>query len=137
MPEFSPDAAVPASMPVLSRGKHRNPARGACFMEYTALLAGEPVTDQPACVDWQLAAVMRGANDRLSDADRPLLVPLLGRAIGLSVGPPPKGGGWRGPSSARRQRHEERVQYHRQALRLRRAGARPVLGAPGSPPPPG
>lgn len=75
----------PASMPLLSRGRHRSPARGACFLEYTALLAGEPFTDTPACVDGELAAVLRHANDRLSDGDRFRLVPLLGRAIGLVV----------------------------------------------------
>lgn len=78
----------PASMPVLGRGRHRSPARGACFMEYTALLAGEPFSDAPGCVDGELAAVMRHANDRLSATDRPRLLPLLGRAIGLVVPEP-------------------------------------------------
>src|SRR5689334_25425534 len=80
-------AFVPDGMPVLSRGKHRNPARGACFMEYTALLAGEPFSDAPRSVDAELAAVLRHANDTLSDADRPRLLPQLGRAIGLAVRP--------------------------------------------------
>jgi hypothetical protein len=78
-------ALVPDGLPVLSRGRHKSPARGACFMEYTALLAGEPFTDSPACTDQQLAAVLRHANDKLADADRPRLLPLLGRAIGLVV----------------------------------------------------
>jgi hypothetical protein len=82
-------APVPDGMPVLSRGKHRNPGRGACFMEYTALLAGEPFSDAPSCVDRELAAVLRHANDILSDADRPRLLPLLGRAVGLGVPAPP------------------------------------------------
>jgi hypothetical protein len=86
-------AAIPDGMPILSRGKHKNPARGACFMEYTALLAGEPFTDAPRCVDRELAAVLRHANDTLSDADRPRLLPLLGRAIGLAVRPPVPGPG--------------------------------------------
>jgi hypothetical protein len=67
-------------------------------MEYTALLAGEAFTDEPRCVDADLALVMRVANDRLSDADRPRLVPLLGRAIGLCVERPVRGtgrGAWR------------------------------------------
>jgi hypothetical protein len=81
-------------MPVLSRGKHKDPARGACFLEYTALLAGEPFTDAPACVDRELAAILREANDLLSDADRPRLVPLLGRAVGLVVPPPTAASGW-------------------------------------------
>ncbi|WP_448640162.1 hypothetical protein [Geodermatophilus sp. URMC 63] len=79
---------VPEGMPVLGRGRHRSPARGACFLEYTALLAGEPFSDSPACVDGELAAVLRHANDRLSTADRQRLVPLLGRAIGLAVPEP-------------------------------------------------
>jgi hypothetical protein len=86
-------AVVPDGMPVLSRGKHKHPARGACFMEYTALLAGEPFSDAPRCVDRELAAVMRHANDTLCDADRPRLLPLLGRAIGLAVRPPVAGPG--------------------------------------------
>jgi hypothetical protein len=75
----------PDFLPVLSRGRHRTPVRGACFLEYTALLAGEAFSDAPACVDAELATVLRHANDVLSDADRPRLVPLLGRAIGLVV----------------------------------------------------
>src|SRR6185312_15571754 len=89
MAEFSPAATVPAGLPLLSRGKHRNPSRGACFMEFTSLLAGVPFSDDPCCVDGELASVLRGANDKLSDADRPRLLPLLGRAIGLAVEPPP------------------------------------------------
>jgi hypothetical protein len=57
-------------------------------MEYTALLAGEPFSDAPACVDGELAAVLRHANDRMSAADRSRLLPLLGRAIGLAVPEP-------------------------------------------------
>ena len=58
-------------------------------MEYTSLLAGEPFSDAPLCVDRELAAVLRHANDKLSDADRSRLVPLLGRAVGLVVPRPP------------------------------------------------
>jgi hypothetical protein len=57
-------------------------------MEYTALLAGEPFSDAPGCVDAELAAVLRHANDVMSAADRSRLVPLLGRAIGLAVAEP-------------------------------------------------
>jgi hypothetical protein len=87
-------AAIPDLLPVLSRGKHKNPSKGACFLEYTSLLAGEPFSDSPACVDRELAAVLRHANDLLADADRPRLVPLLGRAIGLVVRPPGAADGW-------------------------------------------
>ena len=80
-------AVAPDFLPVLSRGKHKNPSKGACFMEYTALLAGERFSDAPVCVDRELAAVLRHANDILGDADRARLIPLLGRAIGLAVPP--------------------------------------------------
>src|SRR3712207_1029144 len=67
MSEFAPAEIrampLPDAMPVLRRGRHKNQSRGACFMEYTALLAGEPFTDEPLCVDGELAAVLRGAND--------------------------------------------------------------------------
>jgi hypothetical protein len=68
-------------------------------MEYTAVLAGEPFTDTPGCVDGELAAVLRHANDRLSDGDRFRLTPLLGRAIGLVVP---------GPAAPRRRRSPRR-----------------------------
>ena len=77
--------APPQALPLLSRGKHRDPSHGACFMEYTSVLAGERFTDAPQCVDAELAAVLRGANDMLTDEERPAMVPLLGRAIGLVV----------------------------------------------------
>jgi hypothetical protein len=89
MPQGSP-SALPDGLPVLGRGRHRNPSRGACFLEYTAVLAGEPFSDEPACVDRQLADVLRTANDLLPDAERAALLPLLGRAVGLVV-PPPAG----------------------------------------------
>jgi hypothetical protein len=116
-----PQATTPVSaMPILGRGKHRNPSQGACFMEYTSLLAGETFTDQPRCVDPELAAVLRWANDRISDADRPALVPLLGRAIGLAIEPPPKPKGKSRGSAARRQRREERNRYVDLTARLHR-----------------
>jgi hypothetical protein len=136
MSEFSPDVMVPAAMPVLGRGKHRDPSRGACFMEYTSLLAGEPFTDAPRCVDGELAAVLRAANDQLSDVNRPLLVPLLGRAIGLAVEPPPPGRGWRLPAPARRRRREQVARYHEQTAQLRRAVSHRFMTALGSSPSP-
>jgi hypothetical protein len=134
MSEFSLDTTVPTGMPVLSRGKHRNPARGACFMEYTSVLAGESFSDGPRCVDDELAAVLRGANDRLTDAERPLLVPFLGRAIGLAVEPPPEGSTWRLPREERRLRRQRVARYHEQARRLRRAAARRFMAGIGTSP---
>jgi hypothetical protein len=134
MSEISLDTTVPTGMPVLSRGKHRNPSRGACFMEYTAVLAGEPFSDGPRCVDDELAAVLRGANDRLTDAERHLLVPFLGRAIGLAVEPPPEGSAWRLPRAERRLHRTAVARYHERAGRLRRTAARRFMAAIGTSP---
>jgi hypothetical protein len=136
MPEFSHDMVVPAAMPVLSRGKHRNPLRGACFMEYTSLLAGESFTDEPRCVDRELAAVLRGANDKLSDAQRHRLVPFLGRAIGMAVEPPPPGRMWRRPAAERRCRAHWVRRYQEQSTLLRRTASRRFQAAVGSWPSP-
>jgi hypothetical protein len=38
---------LPALLPTLSRGKHRSPRKGACFMEFASLLAGERWSDHP------------------------------------------------------------------------------------------
>ena len=57
------------AVPVLSRGKHRNPRKGACFMEFASYLAGEPWSDHPACTHPLLAG--RGARrQRLHDGRR-------------------------------------------------------------------
>src|SRR3954447_17057784 len=95
-PQNPPRLAPPTSMPVLSRGKHSNPSRGACFMEYTSILAGESFSDAPRCVDPELASVLRSVNDNTPNAERARLVPLLGRAIGLAVERPPGRGGFSG-----------------------------------------
>jgi hypothetical protein len=74
----------PSLLPVLSRGKHRNPRRGACFMEFASLLAGERWSDHPACTHPLLAAVARHVNDCTSDAGRPRLAGLIPSVIGLT-----------------------------------------------------
>jgi hypothetical protein len=81
---FHHDPQPPALLPVLSRGKHRNPRRGACFMEFASLLAGERWSDHPACTHPLLAAVARHVNDCTSDAGRPRLVGLIPSVIGLT-----------------------------------------------------
>lgn len=75
--------SVPGPMPVLSRGKHRNPRRGACFMEFASYLAGERWSDHPSCTHPLLAAVARGVNDAMSDQGRSRLAPLIPSVIGL------------------------------------------------------
>ena len=78
------DPQSPALLPVLSRGKHRNPRKGACFREFASLLAGERWSDHPACTHPLLAAVARHVNDYTSDAGRPRLVTLIPSVIGLT-----------------------------------------------------
>jgi hypothetical protein len=75
---------VPDMLPVLSRGKHRSPRKGACFMELASYLAGERWSDHPACTHSWLAAVARLVNDHTSDEGRPLLAELIPSVIGLT-----------------------------------------------------
>jgi len=71
-------------VPVLSPGKHRNPRKGACFMEYASLLAGERWSDHPSCTHPLLAAVARHVNDHTSDANRSDLAGLIPSVIGVT-----------------------------------------------------
>lgn len=77
---------VPDVMPHLSAGRHRNPRRGACFMEFASYLAGERWSDHPACTDRTLAALARGVNDLVADDRRDELVTLIPRVVGLRGG---------------------------------------------------
>jgi hypothetical protein len=77
------DAAVtPDLLPMLARGRHRNPRRGACFMELASYLAGERWSDAPECTDPSLAALARMVNDVMSDGARPGLAPLVPSVVG-------------------------------------------------------
>ncbi|MFI6503269.1 hypothetical protein [Nonomuraea typhae] len=71
-------------MPVLSRGRHRNPKRGACFMELASYLAGERWSDHPACTHPLLAALARLVNDNTGDDNRNGLAELVPSIIGLT-----------------------------------------------------
>jgi hypothetical protein len=75
-------SSVPDGVPVLSRGKHRSPKRGACFMEFASFLAGERWSDHPSCTHPLLAQLARQVNDSLSDGDRQQLVPLIPMVVG-------------------------------------------------------
>jgi hypothetical protein len=74
----------PEMLPLLSRGKHRNPRKGACFMELASYLAGERWSDHPACTHSLLASVARLVNDHTSDEGRPRLAELIPSVIGLT-----------------------------------------------------
>jgi len=75
--------ALPDGMPVLSRGKHRNPRSGGCFMEFASYLAGESWSDHPACTHPVLASLARMVNDCTSDDGRSRLALLIPSVIGL------------------------------------------------------
>lgn len=74
---------VPDGLPVLSRGKHRSPRSGACFMEMASVLANEPWSDRPRCTHPLLAQLARLVNDHTSDQGRAGLVVLIPEVIGL------------------------------------------------------
>jgi hypothetical protein len=79
---------VPPVMPQLSRGKHRSPRKGACFMEMASYLAGERWSDHPACTHPLLASLARLVNDHTSDAARSDLIELIPSTIGLTSDDP-------------------------------------------------
>lgn len=75
---------APDLVPVLSRGKHRSPRKGACFMELAGYLAGERWSDHPPCTHPLLADLARSVNDLTSKARRFRLAPLIPSVIGLT-----------------------------------------------------
>jgi hypothetical protein len=79
---------VPELVPILSRGKHRNPRRGACFMELASFMAGERWSDHPVCTHPLLASLARLVNDATSDAHRQRLAPLIPDVVGLTSADP-------------------------------------------------
>ncbi|WP_258726969.1 hypothetical protein [Cellulomonas sp. NS3] len=74
----------PDWVPMLSRGRHRRPTKGACFMELASFLAGERWSDHPACTHALLATLARTVNDQMSDGGRQRLLPLVPSVIGLT-----------------------------------------------------
>jgi hypothetical protein len=71
-------------LPLLSRGKHRRPSKGACVMEYASYLAGERWSDHPSCTHPLLAELARQVNDFISDATRQTFVEVVPDMIGLT-----------------------------------------------------
>ncbi len=76
-------STAPELMPVLSRGKHRTPRSGGCFMEFASYLAGEAWSDHPTCTHPALASLARMVNDCTSDEARSRLATLIPSVIGL------------------------------------------------------
>ena len=78
----------PDLVPRLSRGKHRSPRKGACFMEMASYLAGERWSDRPRCTHPLLAGLARSVNDHMSDPNRSELVAMIPSVIGLTTDDP-------------------------------------------------
>lgn len=74
---------VPDGLPVLGRGKHRSPRKGACFMELASVLAAERWSDAPACTHPLLAHLARMVNDASTDAHRSELAVLIPDVVGV------------------------------------------------------
>jgi len=66
----------------LSQGKHRDPDHGACVMELSSMLAGEPFSDRPRCVDPVIAGFLRTYNDGIDERRRQDLYPLASEVVG-------------------------------------------------------
>src|SRR5215204_5713211 len=81
---FGRSVRVPDLVPQLARGKHRNPRKGACFMEMASYLAGEPWSDRPRCTHPLLASLARLVNDHTTDDGRGRLVELVPSVVGLT-----------------------------------------------------
>ena len=116
-------------LPILSRGKHRNSRKGACFMEMASVLAGERWTDHPRCTHPLLGELARLVNDCTSDDHRHELAVLIPSVVGLTsddprmdarialrAAPPPPAGGVRGTAERAGRRGAHR------RPRARRAG---------------
>jgi hypothetical protein len=68
----------------LAYGTHASPQDGRCAMEWVSYLAGEPHSDQPACVSPVLRAMCIALNDGLDHEPRQRLRPYLTRTIGTA-----------------------------------------------------
>lgn len=76
-------------LPLLDRGAHRSPQRGACLMEYVSVLAGERFSDHPRCTHPALAQLARWVNDQTIDpAARAQLAVLAPDLIGTRASDP-------------------------------------------------
>ncbi len=79
---------TPEILPILSSGRHRNPRKGACFMEMASVLAGEKWSDHPRCTQPLLGDLARWVNDCTSDDQRNRLAVLIPDVVGLTSDDP-------------------------------------------------
>ncbi|MGB8994008.1 MAG: hypothetical protein WCB57_17575 [Pseudonocardiaceae bacterium] len=80
---------TPDGLPMLDRGAHRSPERGACLMEYVSVLAGTRFSDRPQCTHPALAQLARMVNDEtIQPAARSRLAMLAPDLIGTRTRDP-------------------------------------------------
>lgn len=84
----NPIDVIPDGVPVLSRGRHRTPRKGACFMEMASYLAGEKWSDHPRCTHPVLGSLARCVNDALGDRRRQELASMIPEVVGLNADDP-------------------------------------------------
>ena len=75
---------IPDALPELSKGSHDANERKVCSMEAAAWLAGEPHSADPECVHPVIAQMSRTVTDRVDDATRQTLWPLIMRSMGTA-----------------------------------------------------
>ena len=100
----------------LSQGKHRDPDHGACVMELASMLAAEPFSDRPRCVDPVIAGFLRTYNDGIDDRRRQDLYPLAAEVVGS-----------RSVSSVQAERAQMCLRWAQDRYDARRRGARRLL----------
>ncbi len=71
----------------LSRGKHSSPSQGVCVMELASMLAGEPFSDRPACVDPIIGGLLRAYNDTVDGERRQDLYAVASLVVGTASTP--------------------------------------------------
>ncbi|GLZ48164.1 hypothetical protein Acsp06_43490 [Actinomycetospora sp. NBRC 106375] len=83
---------TPSGVPLLARGKHRDPADGSCLMEYVSVLSGRRFGDRPRCTHPLLGWLARRVNDQVGDAVRARLTGVAPALVGTRVhGPHARG----------------------------------------------
>ena len=66
----------------LGKGRHASPRHGACVMELSSMLAGEPFDDHPRAVCPVIAGFLRGYNDLLPDGRHGELYAVAAQVVG-------------------------------------------------------
>jgi hypothetical protein len=78
----TPVVVLPSGQRIrLAPGRHDSVGEGACVVELASILAAEPFSDSPRCVDPVIASYLRAWNDRVAYSDRQRLAPYAARII--------------------------------------------------------